>query len=283
MDHIKPSQQLVLEALTKCKFLTTGHMMDLGIKSDRANLNRELKAMRLWPKPPIAHINFGSHPSEGKLESVHYLTEYGERLLIEGIELEKKDIKRPVGKSSLFFKDYNHRRNTIDIHIALLKEQQAGTGEIVFFDTYFDQEGNNRRDASARSKTKIDLEDGSHLIADAVTLWRGESGSKLFAIEMYNGKDTSRVEKQLYQHLVALSEGILAENVSRDHKHNTGYRVLCVFEFIPQLQVAWQRLLANPDYEDAKGYFLAKPLEFLKKQPFPEGWLDLDGNEVSLW
>ena len=283
MDYIKPSHQGILEALAKCKFLTTGQMMNLGIKSDRANLNRELKAMRAWPKPPVANKNFGSNPSDGKLESVHYLTEYGERLLIEGLELEAREIKRPVGRSSLFYRDYTHRRNTIDIHVALLKEEKAEQGRIVFFDTYFDQEGNNRRDANARSKTKIDLSDGSHLIADAVTLWEGEEGTKLFAIEMYNGKDTGRVERQLYQHLVALSEATLAVNVSRDYKHDKGYRVLCVFEFLPQLQMAWQRLISNPAYGDAKPYFLAKPYEKLKSQPFHEGWLDLEGNETDLW
>ncbi|MES2387824.1 MAG: hypothetical protein V4543_07460 [Bacteroidota bacterium] len=283
MDYIKPSHQAILEALGKCKFLTTGQMMDLGIMNDRANLNRELKAMRLWPKPPVAHKNFGSHPSEGKLESIHFLTDYGERLLVEGLGLESAEVRRPVGRSSLFYKDYSHRRNTIDIHIALLKEEVAENGQIVFFDTYFDQEGNNRRDANARSKTKIDLQDGSHLIADAVTLWQGDAGTSLFAIEMYNGKDTGRVERQLYQHLVALAEGQLVANVAREHKHDKGYRILCVFEFLPQLQVAWQRLNANPDYGDAKEYFLAKPLEDLKKQPFQKGWQDLLGNNVDLW
>ena len=284
MDFVKPSQQLILEALAKCKFLTAGQMIDLGIKNDRGNLNRELKALRAWPKPPIANRNFGSHPSEGKLESVHYLTEIGECLLIDGLTLEAKDIRRPIGRSSMFFKDYNHRRNTIDIHVALLKEEQAGNGRIVFFDTYFDQEGNNRRDANARSKTKIDLADSSHLIADAVALWESETGgTKLFAIEMYNGKDTGRVERQLHQHLVALSEGQLVEQVSREYGHGKSYRILCVFEFLPQLQVAWQRIAANPDYEDAEAYFVAKTYEKLKNQPFHEGWVDLDGNEIDLW
>ena len=283
MDYIKPSHQVILEALGKCKFLTTGQMLELGLKSDRANLNRELKIMRGWPKPPVANKNFGSHPSEGKLESVHFLTEHGERLLVEGLGLEQSEVRRPIGRSSLFYKDYNHRRNTIDIHVSLLKEQYAENGKIIFFDTYFDQEGNNRRDANARSKTKIDLEDGSHLIADAVTLWQGEAETMLFVIEMYNGKDTGRVERQLYQHLVALAEGQLVANVSREYKHSKGYRVLCVFEFLPQLQVAWQRLADNPDYEDAVEYFLAKPLDSLKKHPFQKGWLNFYGEKVDLW
>ncbi|MES2386818.1 MAG: hypothetical protein V4543_02350 [Bacteroidota bacterium] len=283
MDFIKPSQQEILEALARCKFLTVGQMIDLGIKNDRANINRELKSLRDWKKPPVGNKNFGSHPSEGKLESVHFLTEYGERLLMEGLGLEQREIRRPVGKSSLFYKDYQHRRNTIDIQVALLKEEQAGNGRMVFFDTYFDHEGNNRRDASARSKTKIDLDDGSYLIADAVTFWQDLKGTHLFAIEMYNGKDTGRVERQLYQHLVALTEGHLAANAAREHKHDKGYRILCVFEFLPQLQAAWQRLSDNEDYADAKEYFLAKPYEQLKSQPFHKGWQDLDGQDVELW
>ncbi len=279
MDFIKPAQAAVLEALAKCKFLTVGQMIDLGIKRDRANLNRELKAMRDWAKSPIANKNFGSDPSEGKLESVHYLTEHGERLLLEGSGLEENEIKRPVGRSSLFYKDYHHRRNTIDIHVALLKEEQAGNGRIIFFDTYFDQEGNNRRDGNARSKTKVALSDGSHLIADAVAMWQGREGNLLFAIEMYNGKDTGRVERQLYQHLVALNEGQLVANTG----HDKGYRVLCLFEYLPQLQSAWERLNAHPAYAEAKAYFLAKPLQNLKSQPFHKGWLDLEGTETDLW
>lgn len=270
---IKASQQLILEYLAQCKFLTVSQMIALGIKNDRANLNRELKAMRAWPKPPIAHKNFGADPIEGKLESVHYLTEQGEKLLLEHTDCSL--VRRPLGDSTLFYKDYKHRKNTIDIHIALLKRVQANAGDLLLFDTYFDQEGNNRTQGNARSKTKIVLSDGSFLIADAVAVWHNYTDYQVYALEMYNGKDTGRVERALWQHALALSEGVLVDKLKMIFPSIRGYQVLCVFEHESCMQAVWQRLQSNENYEELKNYFLAKSLTEIQQKGFFGNWRSL--------
>lgn len=270
---IKPSQQLILEYLAKCKFLTVSQMMALGIKNDRANLNRELKALRERDKAPIAHKNFGADPVEGKLESVHYLTAAGEKLLQEHTDIQF--IRRPIGDSTLFYKDYKHRKNTIDIQVALLQQEAQGKGELRWFEAYFDQEGNNRSQANARSKTKIVLSDGRFLIADAVAVWDNYSHYQAFALEMYNGKDTGRVERALWQHAIALSEGLLVEKLQAQFPTVKGYQVLCVFEQESCLRAVWQRLAQNPEYENFKGYFLAKTLAEIQQRGFFGQWQSL--------
>lgn len=268
--EIKASQQTILEFLAQCKFLTVSQMMALGIKKDRANLNRELKAMRHWNKPPIAHKNFGADPVAGKLESVHYLTAAGEKLLQEHTDIVQ--IRRPMGDSTLFYKDYKHRKHTIDIQVSLLQQQLQGKGNLLLFDTYFDQEGNNRTQANARSKTKLVLSDNSFLIADAVIVWDNNIDYQVYALEMYNGKDTGRVERALWQHAQALSEGVLVDLLRPRFPRIKGYQILCVFEHASCQQATWERLSQNPEYENLRGYFLAKSLQEIQANGFFGNW-----------
>lgn len=43
---IPPSQENVLLALGRYKFLTTGQLLKLGIMSDRSNLNKQIAELR---------------------------------------------------------------------------------------------------------------------------------------------------------------------------------------------------------------------------------------------
>ena len=51
-----------------------------------------------------------------------------------------------------------------------------------------------------------------HLIPDGIFLVATPDGKDhLFALEVYNGRDTQRVHKQLRKHLQAQAEGAIAE------------------------------------------------------------------------
>lgn len=280
--HFSATHEAILEALARCKFLTTGQLMELAIMPrQRANLNREVKKLRDLDQAPIATLTFASHPSRGKLESVHYLTKEGERLLIDHFDYSKERVKRPIGKSTFFYKDYNHRKNTIDLQVALLKEEKAGKGKLIFFDTYFDKIGNNRVSKNLQSKTKIQYSEDEHLIADGIALWRDNQGeSALMALEMYNGKDTLRVINSLTQHLKALHEGTLARKVQEQFpEFKKGYKVLCVFEHPSNLKAVWNRMQGIEYFTESSHFFHFKSLDDIQNNGFLNGWIDLNGVE----
>lgn len=86
---------------------------------------------------------------------------------MDSYQLESEEIRMPIGRAKLFFKDYFHRKYTIDFHIKLRKWAKKIQIELCFFDTYFDKIGNNRKNKNLKAKTKLDV-GNSYLIADAV-------------------------------------------------------------------------------------------------------------------
>jgi hypothetical protein len=59
---LSPSQENILIALATYKFLTARQLLDLGIMSERANLNKQISELRLWRNPLLGSVNFGVHP-----------------------------------------------------------------------------------------------------------------------------------------------------------------------------------------------------------------------------
>lgn len=277
------THEAILEALSRCKFLSTGQLMDLAIMpGQRANLNREIKKLRDRENAPLETLTFASNPSRGKLESVHYLTKDGEKLLVDYFGYAPEQINRPIGNATFFYKDYNHRKNTIDLHVALLKEEKGGKGKLEFFDSYFDKTGNNRVGKNLQSKTKIQFSDEEHLIADGIALWNDPLGNQsLLALEMYNGKDTLRVINSLTQHLKALNAGTLAHKVQEQYPDfNKGYRVYSVFEHPSNLKAVWDRIQGLDYFTEASHFFLFKSLQDIHERGFWNGWIDLNGIKV---
>lgn len=116
------------------------------------------------------------------------------------------------------------------------------------------------------------------MIADALFLLQTPNRKELYAVEMYNGNDTNRVQQSLLHHLKALSLG----QPSKMFDLNYGSRVLCIFESENHKVHVMKRLCEDERFVQAKSYFLFKTLEEIKQQVF-EGWGLFDGEKVNLF
>lgn len=257
-------------------------LMSLGIKTgNRSNLNRELKKLRTQDKPLLAQKNFAAHPNEGKLESVHYLTKQGEAFLVEEMGFHPNEIRRPTG--TLFFEDYHHRINTIWLQVQLLKEELEGNGTILHWSSYFDKQGSNRTPSkygASQAQTKIQYQKDRFLIADAVCYWEDfiDSKKKLFALEMYQDKDTKRIIKSLLQHAQAMAAGTLSEQFFKNKEDRKPYQVLAVFNHESTMEAVWSRIRTEYEKELSgfNGYFLFKTIDQLFRGDFSSDWHTLD-------
>lgn len=148
----------IMEALAKYKFLSFGQMLALGIGSSRNNLSRVASGLKEKKRALIGQIQFGFHPKLGRLEDMFYLRGKGKKLLIQYLKWHPDDIVLPKG-ASLFYKDYFHRKFTIDARIGVESTAQHFGFEVVFYDMYFDRVTKElkARMANAKSRTKVDL------------------------------------------------------------------------------------------------------------------------------
>lgn len=89
---------------------------------------------------------------------------------------------------------------------------------------------------------------------------------ELYAVEVFNGSNTSRVHASLLQHLKALSIG----EPSKQFKLNYGSRVLCIFEMENNKVSVMKRLHEDSRFKNSKSYFLFKTLKEVKVNVFEE-------------
>jgi hypothetical protein len=200
MILINNIQSDILESLSRFSFLAISQLR--GITGKSLGYLREQLAI-------LSHRKFiGSYHLErpGKAENIYYLTEAGKELLLSHAKVFAGDIRVPVGVP-LVVRDYQHRKNFIDLHIALhALTQKQGIG-IAAFHAYFHKTGNNRTAHNLEAKTKIPLSTEGFFIPDGVMITESSEGKKLYLLELYNGKDTGRVVQQLGKHSMAIREG----------------------------------------------------------------------------
>lgn len=94
----------------------------------------------------------------------------------------------------------------------IMLDQWASQNEIdvPFFYRDFDTIGNNRKDKNLQSKAKIQLDNKSFILPDAVFSLEGTPTTfdkELYLFEMYDGDDSGRVIKKLKRHGQAIGLG----------------------------------------------------------------------------
>lgn len=273
---LSPSQEKVLIALAKFKFLTTPQLLNLGVMANSDNLNKQISELRFWKNPLVATVKFWIHPKFWRLPSIHYLTIHGAKLLKEHFGTEIS-VRFPQ-KNATSFSDYFHRLSLIDIHMTLDERAFKKNIEILFFKTYFDKISTGRK-KGFRAESAIPIYGNEYLIADAICMLQTPNRKELFAIEMYRWGDTNRVHKSLFHHLQALIEGQPSILFGLNHWS----RVLCVFELENYKKMAIKRLMEDERFtENAKPHFLFKTLDELKQEVF-EDWELFDGEKTSLF
>jgi len=273
MMYLSENKIKILENLAKYKFLTTKQFLRLGIVKHRPNIFPILKDLRDRQRPFIERISFAVHPKLGRLEDVYYLTKWGVKFLIEELGYSEKDIRYPIGKSTLFFRDYFHRLYTIDFHIEFDEWVNKNDYEINFFYTYFDKIGASRsKEKKLEALTKVKLDDENYILADAISMFETPKRKYLFCLEVYTDKNTKRVIKQLQKHMIALSKGY----PSLQFNFNRGSRVISIFEDETTMKAVINRLNLNnkEEVEEFEEYFLFKTINQIKEDFFNH-WFNL--------
>jgi hypothetical protein len=278
MLQITEVQGKILLALSKYKFLTASQLHRLNIAKDISYIRTQLKNMSESSKNAyIGKMVFGIHASIGRLENVYYLTKRAKEILIEDFGLQEHEIKYPIG-TRLYDKDYFHRKNTIDFQIRLQEWISKTECVVDFFDTYYDKIGNNRRDGTSESKTKILLKDENFLLADGIFQISTPGNKYLFLFEMYNGRDTKRVIAQLHKHVQAIELG----TPSLKYKFPKGHRVIAIFEFETAKKAVIQRAEEDSIFQNMYQRFLFKSLDEIKLVDFFENWHLMLGENCTL-
>lgn len=272
------SELKIIEALARYKFLTVSQLDFLNILKNKVGLYARLRQLRAGKRPFIKNNVFGIMAGKGRLEDFYFLDKKGKDFLIENLDYSENKIKIPKGTSSLFQRDYFHRKRVIDIFLFLDRFLLDNQSHIIFLDYYFDKQGNNRTKKNLSAKNKIEVgETGGFFIPDIIVKIRYKNEPYLFFIEQHNGKDTKKLMKQLFYHLLAIEEGTGAEKYTMNKSH----RVLVIFEFESILKATIERLSKIQDFEGFEKFFIFKTNEELEKDFF-NNWYTIDQRKTTL-
>lgn len=284
IDILTDKQIKVLQALATYKFLTISQFKQLCIDKHDSNLRTALKPLLERKRKLIDRIMFSIYPKSSdlskrtRLEYMYYLKPMGKRVLLENQIITATDtIRMPIGNGSMAYRDYDHRKSTINCHIALNQSAAGNSMEVLFFDTYFDKIGNNRRDGNLRAKTRIDVDAQQYLIPDAVFKLKSPQQEHLYCYEMQNGKDTKYIIKKLDDYAEALAKG--SPNIR--YQYQRGVRVLIVCEHDSLLEAAINRMNTEAKFQHFQKHFLFKPLAEI--DDFLHGWTLLTGERARMY
>lgn len=276
-------QSNVMIQLATYRFLTLSQMLQLDVGTTSKSYLRKQLAVLMERKKPLLNRHRFATPElkKGRVESMYFLTKHGVKELVDGLGMSEDAIKRPK-KKNMFYKDYWHRRFTIDFEIAVNLWAEKNGVEIEFFDTYFDMTGNNRTGKNLRAKTRIPIGKDEYIIPDASFMLIFPDGNKeLFLFEMYNGKDTARVMRQLKKHAQIQFMG----SPQAVYKINKSYNTILLFEH-ESIKDAVIKRLSDPKHEELRGfadYFLLKSLDSISSETLFGAWQSLDGKPMELF
>jgi hypothetical protein len=264
-------EHAIFTALARYRFLTAPQLLRIGVSSSRRYLYKSLHHLAARRPHILRSIAFGVHAERGHLPALYYLTPSGSQLLAEADREEPMPVPERVHR---FANDYFHRVHTIDCHIAICQWATSAGNSLEFFHTYFDHS------ADRKPRTHVKLPKGS-IVPDAVfRLVDPGSQARLFALEMYNRRETYRVEQQIARYLLALKREVIEEA----YRHHSALRVLCVFDEAPALDLILKRVARRPDFPSVAPQFFFKTLSDLSAD-FYGGWRvgDAMGGLTGLW
>lgn len=275
-------QGKVLESLAKFKFLTLTQMLEIGVGTGQYKyLWKQVASMRDRRRKLVDRKSFNTEDRLGRVEDFYFLTQKGRETLILEFRMAEEEIRMPFG-GSIAYKDYHHRKSTIDFHLKLCLWAKGRGAEVTSFATYFDKEGNNRSGKNLNTLTKIDFGEGEYIIPDAAFKLKLGSRERLFLFEMHNGADTMRLMKQLHQHAQALVMKHTHKKFGYDPMKS--YTTLLLFENRASQQSFINRVLKEgAAFSKVQKFFLCKNLEELTVGKFGENWETIFGDDGLLF
>ncbi|MFK7780000.1 MAG: hypothetical protein QM490_02535, partial [Candidatus Gracilibacteria bacterium] len=249
----------------------------MGLYKKRGYLTNSLKVLVDMRRPLLAKHDF--NPINGKLESFYYLTKHGKKFLIEELEYNENQIKAPKGLTTIYLKDYFHRKLTIDFHIHFNQWIESNNGKINFLNYYFDKTGNNRGTDSINYVTalnRVHIDEKNSFIPDINTIFSINDKKYLYLFEQHNGQDTKRLFEQLYIHILAISKGVVSEKYNIKKPHIVV--VVCEHESVKKSVI--QRLQKEKGIEHYNNFFIFKTNSELE-QDFYNNWTLISGKQAT--
>jgi hypothetical protein len=262
----------ILESLSVYRFLTPQQMMRVGVTKNIRHLYATLGALMLRRPRLIEALDFGALPGRGRLPVLYFLTPAGAELHAEAAREEPVPVPKRVRQ---FANDYDHRRHTVDLHIAARTWAQEHAATVDYVHTYFESDGTHQ-------KTRVMLPTGRVIVPDLIfSLTTPDGIQRLFAAEMYNRKETGRVLLRLLAYRGALD----AHAIERAYGYARGLvRILCVFEDERAMALVLERLRASGEFRAIAPHYFFKTLSELYDDFF-HGWRPGTAPETrtSLW
>lgn len=276
---MKEKQVIALELLGRYKFLTSSQFIHLGLYKNRGDVTNILKPLLDSKRPLIGKKNFKPDPTYGKVESIYYLTLYGRNYLLKNLNYDSNKVKYVKKEINLFQKDYSHRKSIIDFNIGLQQWIEKKDGEVIFCNYDFDKVGNNRtkdRKKHLYALNRLELKSGESFIPDIITMFVVDDREYLFLYEQHNGTSTTRLVKQLQQHLQSISEDIFENQFGFQRSP----RIVVVCESESVKYNTMKRLRQDKRFDNFYNFFIFKTNDELKNN-FNKNWSLLDGQKVS--
>lgn len=221
---ISEKQLQVLEQLSIYKYLTSKQLFRMGIySSEKVTRDLALTPLKKSPLNYIKAVDFGFYPSKGRLHSIHHLTKKG-ALFLEETSREEGKVFYPKGKVD-FSRDYFHRTQFIDLHIALRQWAEATGQEVLFFDSYFES-SKDRQGKKFVASTQVQLFNRSVTPDGNFCLLMADQQKRLFTLELHRGNNLEKIKAQLYRHSQIFENNLLADK----YNHPFNHYILSVYE-----------------------------------------------------
>lgn len=277
----------ILLKLAQYKFLTLTQLLKLDVGTSQYKyLWKQMASLRDRKRPLVRSQRFSvALPLNGnppqRIEDWYCLNNAGKNALRNDLQFHG-NIKMPIGRGNLAYKDYRHRRHTIDFQIALQKWAEKANIEIPFFDTYFDKSGNARTDKNLRAKTRIDMDRGMYFIPDGAFKVVQNLQEKFLLMEMCQGSDTIRAVAQIHNHARAMTNRFTHK--AYNLPQNKSYLIILIYQKEALKNAVAERVkMEGNTFSVIQKYFRCKTLEEVENGDFFEGWATLFGEEVSLF
>lgn len=276
---MKEKQVNALKHLGIFKFLTSSQLVALGMYKNRGDVTNSLKELLMAKRPLIGKKNFKPDPSYGKVESVYYLTKNCKNFLVKNFNYRNDEIKYVIKDVDLYQSDYEHRKQTVNFHIALRQWLREKDGDVTFCHYYFDKVGNNRvKDKSKHvfALNRITLQSGESFIPDIITMFTVEQREYLFLYEQHNGNSVTRLVQQLQSHLQSITEDVYENQFG----FNRAPRIVVVCESLIVKNNTIKRLREDKLFDNFHNFFIFKCNDELQ-QNFDLNWSLINGERVS--
>lgn len=274
------NQILILESLAKYKFLTVSQFVELDIYKHASTARTAIISLYDRKRPLVGKVNLNINGTFGHVEKIHYLTQHGANFLMDELNYNSEDIKFPKNLTTMLYRDYYHRRNTVYFAIFLNKWIEKQGFDLYFLDYYFDKDGANRTKQTAKqrltAKTKVNIDANNYIIPDGAFMFRTEEKPFLCLYEIHQGKDTLKLFRQIEKHL----EVIANESAKKKYKLPVNNRTLIIFELESAKKSAIKRLKEIQDIQNFDRFLLFASIEDLEKSFF-SGWCNIYGQQTN--